>query len=291
MPTTTVIAPPRNTTRKRSHKQSKSTNSNDPIAHLKSLYPPAARAFLARNVILTQSLVDGAFNTLSVHPVSSLHPDPLALHRRKWDLLRITLEATFYSSPPTSPANSEYPSAAVDNLPPSLKKILQESPSSLLNIMYFRSIRLFSPATTDGTIPTSSYLPAQILVALVYSALKLECPEVGRKFVEDWLAHRVLLPFDPSQQSFSTPNGSASVDPMDGYERVIDVYCSQVLPRLGEWEYAFDFLKYEQELTEDKKKVIPPSNLILPPAYRSVLTLYTVDSTSTPHSKRFTHMQ
>jgi len=35
-----------------------------------------------------------------------------------------------------------------DSLPPSLKDILQQSPSSLLNVMYFRSIHLFSPSTT-----------------------------------------------------------------------------------------------------------------------------------------------
>ena len=155
----------------------------------------------------------------------------------------------------------------VDSLPPSLKDILQQSPSSLLNVMYFRSIRLFSPSTTPD-FPTSSYLPAQILVALVYSALKLECPEVARKFIEDWLEHRVLGPLDSSQQSV---DDRASFDSVDGYELVIDVYCFQVLPRLREWEYAFEFLKYEQELPEDRKKVESILfNLTLTLAYWSI---------------------
>jgi len=32
------------------------------------------------------------------------------------------------------------------------------------------------------------------------------------------------------------------------------VYCLQVLPRLGEWDYAMEFLKYEPELSHEKKK-------------------------------------
>ncbi|KAF8340000.1 uncharacterized protein EI90DRAFT_2907682 [Cantharellus anzutake] len=239
--------------RKKTSKSSKSTDPNDPFVYLKSLYPPAARAFLRRDISLTQSLVERAFITLSAHPVSSFLPDSFDSHRRKWDLLRITLETTLYSSPPTISTTPEHSHTETDGLPPSLKDMLLQSPSHILDTMYVRSVQLFMPMKTpDGPSPIPLCLPAQILVALVYSALKLECPEVGRKFAEDWLAHRGLAPID---LHLSPSNGNTGAESPDAYERVIDVYCLQVLPRLGEWEYAFEFLKYEQELPEEKKKV------------------------------------
>lgn len=59
--------------------------------------------------------------------------------------------------------------------------------------------------------------------------------------VEDWLAHRGQ--YDES-----------GVD-TDGYEKVLDIYCLHVLPRLEEWDYAKEFLEYEGELLPDKRNV------------------------------------
>ena len=41
----------------------------------------------------------------------------------------------------------------------------------------------------------------------------------------------------------------------EGYENVLDVYCTNVLPALEEWDYAKDFLQYETELDASRREV------------------------------------
>jgi hypothetical protein len=89
--------------------------------------------------------------------------------------------------------------------------------------------------------PSSAFLPSQVLITLVLSSIKLDCPVVGRLIVEDWLAKR-------GQEDGPQEDG-------DGYEKVLDLYCSHVLPRLEEWDYAREFLHYESELPQEKRDV------------------------------------
>lgn len=70
--------------------------------------------------------------------------------------------------------------------------------------------------------------------------MKLGCCDVGRGIIEDWLARR---PEDSSAQGLA------------GYTKVLELYCLQVLPRLGEWEYTQDFLQYEREMEVNVREV------------------------------------
>lgn len=187
-------------------------------ATLRSLYPRAAKAFLQRDFALTHSLLASAFAL--VGPPTSASEDELDLLRRKWDILRITLEITVYSSPP--------PADGGDALPAALRANQTMSPPSLVNSLYTRSIQLFTP-TTQST--SSAYLPYQILYALGSAGVKLGCSEMTRNMIEEWLARRIP---DDSDQG------------RKGYAKVIELYCVHVLPRLEEWQYAEDFLQYER---------------------------------------------
>lgn len=235
---------------------------DDPLATLRTLYPTAARAFLRRDVLLTQSLIDAAFAILDAHPLASTAPDAYASHRRKWDLLRITLETTLYDAPPDTRGST----AALDSLPAQLRSNLLLPAPSLLGTLHARSVRLYAPASSSTSAP--AVLPSQILVALAFAALKLNCAEVARNMVEDWLARRsegeVTLSVDGDATLHHSPEASGKAD----YERVLDAYCLHVLPRLGEWEYAMEFLQYETELREDKRKVCNPSVL----SFGSIMT-------------------
>lgn len=213
-----------------------STTSSTTISTLKSLYNRAARAFLLRDVLLTQSLLDSAFS-LILPP--SLNPDSLADHRRKWDILRITLESTVYASPPPSH----------DTLPQSLRAILAESSQSLITASYTRSLALFTPASSNSQKNTlnAAFLPPQVIITLVYASLKLNCPDVGRVVIEDWLARR-----DPSS---SNSSASSQETEGDGYEKILELYCLNILPKLEQWEYAKEFLDYEGELTVHSREV------------------------------------
>ncbi|TCD60165.1 hypothetical protein EIP91_010624 [Steccherinum ochraceum] len=201
--------------------------SGSTAATLRSLYPRAATAFLQRDVLLTHSLMTSAFAILP--PSSTGHvEDSLTSHRRKWDLLRITFETTSYASPPASEDPESFPSSLRSN------QLL--SPQSFVAALHTRSLQLFTPVSAPK--PSSAFLPAQILVTLGLASLKLGCPDIGRGIVEDWLARR----------------GQAAVaDDQDGYAKVLDLYCLQILPRLEEWDYAGDFLQYERELSQPSR--------------------------------------
>lgn len=199
------------------------------MSTLRSLYPRAARALLQREFDLTHTLIESAFVFLT--QPATLGQDALDIHRRKWDLLRITLETTVFTSPPTSPLSGPLPSPLRANLTLTAQNLVAE--------MHLRSVRLFTP---QGSNPSAAYLPAQILVALIFSSLKLHCPEKGRSIIEDWLAQR------------RHPLESQGSDP-EGYVRIVELFCLQVLPRLHDWEYAEEFLEYERELPLETRQV------------------------------------
>ncbi|KAG1744284.1 hypothetical protein EDB19DRAFT_1696756 [Suillus lakei] len=225
MPTATTTMPTVSTSDVLHHKLS-SKGSSSTEATLQSLYNRAARAFLHRDIAITFTLLSAAFALIP--PPLAPSPDPLDVHRRKWDILRITLETTVFSSAPDF----------VD-LPQPLRESLLLSPQSFISTLYARSLTLFTPSSLYRK-PTSAFLPHQVLITLVASSLKIDCPIVGREMTEDWLSNRGQYDFMPSTG--------------EPYHKVLDLYCLHVLPRLGEWEYVKEFLSYENELSSDQRR-------------------------------------
>ncbi|TFY51350.1 hypothetical protein EVJ58_g10615 [Rhodofomes roseus] len=219
------------------------SSSNSTLASLRGLYPRAARAFLQRNVALTHSLLTAAFALIEPPPysyyadaTSGRIADPLASQRRKWEVLRITFETTLYASPP----QTEDP----DELPPPLRANLLLSPEPFIATLHNRALQLFTPTTSSGAQmmkPSSTYLPAQVLVTLALASLKLGCTAVGRGMIEDWLARRPQC-------------ADGGKEDREGYSKVMELYCLHVLPRLEDWDYAEDFLQYERELAPETRK-------------------------------------
>lgn len=200
-------------------------------ATLRSLYPRAARAFLQRDVALTHSLLTSAFSLISPPALLATAKDALFSHRRKWDILRITFETTLYASPPSTHDPESLPSA--------LRANLMLTPEPLIATLHGRSLQLFTPSNPPQKA-TSAFLPGQILVTLVLASLKLDCPEVGRSMIEDWLAKH---------------GQEVDADDPKAYAKVLELYCLHVLPRLQDWEYAEDFLTYERELPHNVRQV------------------------------------
>lgn len=203
-------------------------------ATLRSLYPRAAKAFLQRDIALTHSLLTSAF-ALLVPPLYA-GEDELSVHRRKWDILRITLETTVYASPP--------PSADPKAFPAALRANQMLSSQSLITSLHDRSLQLFTP-NNPPTRPSPFFIPHQILVTLVLASVKLGCPEVGKSMIEDWLARK-------------NPDVLSSDEGRLGYIKILELYCLHILPRLEEWEYAQDFLQYERELEPEMRAVSDP---------------------------------
>ena len=157
------------------------------------------------------------------------------MHRRKWDILRITLETTVYASPP--------PADDPRGLPQVLRANQMLSPQSLVSSLLARSLELFTPTPNK---PSPYFLPHQILVTLILASLRLGCPEVGKSMIEEWLTRCVSETF-PSN------------DVRLGYIKIMDLYCLHILPRMEEWEYAEDFLRYERLLDESMRQVSYPA--------------------------------
>ena len=139
------------------------TTNGSSLATLRALYPRAATAFLQKNISLTQSLIDTAFTVLPP-PSTTNGLDQLSSHRRKWDILRITLETTIYTSPPSE---SDQTRRKMGLTHPELVEL---SPVALITTLQARSLRLFTPMAQK---PSPRYLPSQILVALALTTLKL----------------------------------------------------------------------------------------------------------------------
>lgn len=116
------------------------------------------------------------------------------------------------------------------------------SSSSFISALHARSLQLFTP---DGAgRPDAAWLPNQVLVTLVLASLKTDCAVVGRQMIEQWLARRGSVNLGLTGQADK-----------DGYEKVLEVYCLNVLPVLEEWDYAVEFLEYEGELVLERKQV------------------------------------
>lgn len=62
---------------------------------------------------------------------------------------------------------------------------------------------------------------------------------------EDWLSRRV----PPVEDGLESEEG--------GYDKVLEIYCLLVLPKLEQWDYAKEFLQFESELSEPRREVYP----------------------------------
>lgn len=211
------------------------TAESSTAATLRSLYPRAAKAFLQRDIALTHTLLTSAFGLLQ--PPLYAGEDEFTAHRRKWDILRITLETTVYASPPPADDLNAFPQALRAN------QVL--SPQSLVSSLLARSLELFTPSPNK---PSPYFLPHQILVTLILASLRLGCPDVGRSMIEEWLARCAPEPFTSDEARL-------------GYIKIMELYCLHILPRMEEWEYAEDFLRYEGQLDESMRQVSTATSL------------------------------
>lgn len=149
------------------------------------------------------------------------------------------MESTVYTTPP---ANQD------PKLPDGLKALLSESSHHLITNAYQRSLRLFTPGADDSVKPNASNLPSPVLVTLVNASLRTDCPDVGRLMIEEWLARRDISAFHGDIRPDALGEG-------DGYDKVLELYCLQILPRLGQLDYAEEFLSYESELLPNIREV------------------------------------
>lgn len=215
---------------------------------LRHLYDKAKHAFLQRDFRLTDQLISQAFIYLHPPTEASLDADGFDSQRRKWDILKITLYTTLYTSR-DSDARLENPNIGLD-LPP--YQFLQRLRASSLKLFTPQVPSQLSHHERKDALDSASIgnVPDQVVFLLIVSAVKLDEIRVAKEWIEDWLIRR-----EPATSAedggASEPNGSSQ---MTSYEKIIDVYVLHVLSRLGLWDDATEFLRYESEMGEDTKQ-------------------------------------
>lgn len=94
------------------------------------------------------------------------------------------------------------------------------------------------------------HVDGSVVVANILVELNVHQVELARSVVEGWLGtlSEFVLTF---LEEHSGDDDEISM----AYERVVELYILHVLPKLGEYEYAREFLNFNSILTEDKKRI------------------------------------
>ena len=96
------------------------------------------------------------------------------------------------------------------------------------------------PTPQSLSSPSAGYVPPQVILLLVVSAVKFDLVTLAQEFTEDWLTKR---------------GQDVSLEDTTAYEKVIEVYSLYVRARLGAWENAKVFMRYEEGPSEEVEQV------------------------------------
>ena len=211
-------------------------------AALKDLYTPATRAFTEdRDFVKVQQNIDVALEILAQHPVPHAGPDDFATHRRKWDMLHVTLHTTVYLQPAANFRTTKLVSHK------RFGELRQLIPAALVHRMHDRSVQLFTPHSDK---PDTAYLPVQVVTNLVTAAVRLRCIDDGRAIAETWMRANGIT--DPSDEhTLAVAQNLAGTE----LDKLAVSYVSWVLTPLADWQAAETFLRTNQVVSQSMRKV------------------------------------
>jgi len=216
----------------------------------RSLYTRATTAFVKKEFLLAYEIVEDGTGLLSrfgpprggrsASGDSGENQDELGQGRddvewsTKWDILRLTIEALLYSEPTLVHPQTHAKGKGKGRIPSGLEELLvSHSPSSLLEKMYSRSLDLFGGA---GLVPPS------VALTLVMAGLKVASPESSRVIAEEWFA--------------AHEHGAVEEPSSTGYRKMVRVYGERILPLLGEWDGAFEWVEGSAVLDGAEKEAL-----------------------------------
>lgn len=141
--------------------------------------------------------------------------------------------------------------------------LLNKEPSAFISHLWFESLRLCSHTSGDADSPSldpspetlvlSLELPASVISAAIMAALRLD--DINEKQIAGTHAARLISEWYLAAYSSGVGADGPSEKAAAAYEKVVNLYSLHVLAaRLGEWEYAREFVGYSS-LDEPKKLV------------------------------------
>ena len=242
---------------------------NRRLAQLRSLYSNAARAFLLRDYGTTAAFLEDAETVENgergawMLAVEKGTEAPELELQRKLEILKITFLATVYDSLDFKQEDAIAGSAR------SIATALDLPPAVLIASLWSQAIGT-PPSSTSSDIfpsPEAANLHPSIAIALTLAALKLEEPRAARAVAEAWfgsisdsldsLIFETATSIDltgafgieESSVSMSTSGLKEKFPPkkalVGSWLRLLDLLTLHVLPKLGEWEAAGDFVRLQ----------------------------------------------
>ncbi|SPO23687.1 uncharacterized protein UTRI_03785_B [Ustilago trichophora] len=235
----------------------------------KAHYGKAARAFLAKDLqtalIQSQHAADLLFSSnqlgSSLTASSFLNDADLDVQKlvEKVAILRLTVFTQVYTDKQSSAIihdkltqakeQSPFDAAAIDRI----LLLLSKQPESLISYLWFEALRLCTQTSgeadapsldpTPETIHLAIELPASVISSAVLAALRLDALDPAARTGTN--AARLIAEWYLA--SFSSAFGAAAPTPKAAaaYEKIVGLYSLHVLAsRLGEWEYAREFVGY-----------------------------------------------
>ncbi|KAK4050649.1 hypothetical protein OIV83_003375 [Microbotryomycetes sp. JL201] len=252
---------------------------NRRFSQLKQAYKAAAAAFLVRDYASAGSHLHEAkqacpdtpigFNTTWVKTIANGGDNVAHDLHRKVVILETTYLATVLSGPNKT---------ASDAVPADVAKWLKLTPSQLLPTLWLSWIGESKSEPTIGDILPSvsaAYLHPSLIVAITLGALKLNEPKAARAIIDAWsgsvaedLERLVweesnsvdwqtdfVVEQDGDSMTASGMMGTAGSSRRDkptakrsllaSYIKAVDLQALHVLPGLGEWEAAEDFVRLQ----------------------------------------------
>ncbi|PWN52241.1 hypothetical protein IE53DRAFT_409595 [Violaceomyces palustris] len=211
------------------------------------------------------------------------HHDPDLLKLcEKLSILRLTVSTSVYTHPsthravldrittPPSPSSLHH-DANLEQTFSSLAKLLTKPPKELIAQLWSEALQLFSAPSasipqaqshsldpTPETLLMALELPPSVVSASIMAALRLdESPQssgqgtlAARQICEWFLASFSAAPPQPLPTTISDQKAAA-------YQRVVELYALHLLgSRLGEWEYAREFVGYSSLADADKAELL-----------------------------------
>jgi hypothetical protein len=189
--------------------------------------------------------------------------------RRKVVILFVTLVATCRAT-----LDRDLPVSARQT--PLLGPYIPLKPDAVVAKLFDGAVGRFAPSPPPPSEPSplpspeAAYLPPSVIVALALGALKLQAPRAAKAVCEAWLGSlderaestlevegdaldaagtptASLTASALSLSVTSTPNtestGSPKRDALQSYERILELYALHILPAMGAWDEAEEWVK------------------------------------------------
>lgn len=226
-------------------------------------YGKAARAFLQKdyltalihsqksvNILATNSDLGSSLSASSSWPEHHADLDRLI---EKVAILRLTVLTHVYTDAKIKQEMLDHMSKTTESGVDNISLLLSKQPTSLISHLWFEVLRLCSQTTgesdapaldpTSETIHLAVELPASVISSAVLAALRLDSldrtakkgSQAARQIAEWYLASysSIFHARPPTEKALAA------------YEKIVNLYALHVLAtRLGEWEYAREFVGY-----------------------------------------------